>query len=127
MRQETFTEENDTSAGVTTGLIALIALSGVFFLLYKTSGFRFGRQSKPRQKLDIEIRYETEKNADTAFSAQNTAKIVKMVLTPLEKQIKKEDAKLILVYGGDTWEMRMASASDNLKHSVRRLLEAKEW
>ncbi len=124
-RHELSEKENNFTKQLGFGLIALLALAGTFLLFYRKKNLR--QKHIPVKKIDIEIRYEIEKDADITFSAQNTAKILKMVLTPLESQIKKEDAKLILVYGGDTWEMRMARASAQLKNSVRSLLEAKEW
>ena len=118
------TKENSTKQ-LLLSLIGLLAATGTFLLFYKKRVFK--RTRVAGKKIDIEIRYDIEKDAETAFSAQNTAKVVKMVLTPIEKQIRKEKAKLILVFGGDTWEMRMCSASEKLRNSVRRLLEAKEW
>ena len=125
MQQHELQKENDLTKPLLFGLIALFAVTGTFLLFFKKRVLK--RTRVPGKKIDIEIRYDIEKDADTTFSAHNTAKVVKMVLTPLEKQIKKEKAKLILVFGGDTWEMRMCSASEKLRNSVRRLLEAKEW
>ena len=99
-------------------------LSALLFILKKTP---VRQASKPGPKIDIEIRYDTEKDADATFLAQNTVKIIKMVLTPIESEIKQENAQLIFVYGDGAWEMRLRNASDPLKTKVRSLLEAQEW
>lgn len=79
------------------------------------------------RKVDIEIRYETEKDADATLLAENVVKVIRIVLLPLAKQIKEEEAKVIFVFNGDSWEIRMKNASEDLRDAVRALLEAKEW
>ena len=79
------------------------------------------------KKIDIEIRYETEKDADATLLAENVVKVVKIVLLPVASRIKTEDAKVIFVFNGDAWEIRMKNASETLRTSVRTLLSAKEW
>ena len=110
---------------VTYLLFGLLAFAGSFFLVLKNKTFK--KPLKPGEKIDIEIRYECEKDADATLLAQNLVKIIRMVLMPLESQVKKEDAKLIFVYGGDFWEMRLKNSSEHLKNSVKRILEAREW
>jgi hypothetical protein len=107
------------------GWITLVTLgASIFFFLKK----RYPKLRRvPGKKIDIEIRYETEKDADSTLLAQNIVKVIRMVLVPLEKQIEKENAKLIFVFGGDFWEMRLRNASKPLKNSVAQLLESKEW
>lgn len=117
-------KRNDIVELISYGFFSLLAFVGTFFLLFKRKA---SPPLKPSQKIDIEIRYETEKDADATFLAQNLVKIIRMVLMPLESQIKKEDAKLIFVYGGEFWEMRLKNSSERLKNSVRRRLEAQEW
>ena len=107
------------------GLLTLTAIAALAFFIYKKK--KPSRKHIPGKNIDIEIRYETEKDADATFLAQNLAKIVRMVLVPVESQIEKEDAKLILVFNGDSWEMRMRKASPQLKHSVSDLLSANQW
>lgn len=113
----------NSNAGVwfTLALTTLYGIAGSLFFLPKRT------MRPPGKKSNIELRYLTEKNADTTFLAQNLLKIIKIVLTPLEAKISKEDAKLIFVYDEDGWEMRVRNGSDQLRHSVRELLEAKEW
>ena len=114
-------ENNHLGVWFTLALAALYGVAGSLFFLPK-------RTTRPTgKKINIELRYLTEKNADTTFLAQNLLKIIKIVLTPLETKINKEDAKLIFVYDEDGWEMRVRNGSDQLRHSVRELLEAKEW
>ena len=72
-------------------MAALYAIAISLFLLPK----RFRRP--PGRKIDIEIRYDTEKNADTTFIAQNIVKIIRIVLMPLQSKINKEGARLIFV------------------------------
>ena len=79
------------------------------------------------KKIDIEIRYEIEKDADATLLAENVVKVVKIVLLPVAARIKAEDAKVIFVFNGDAWEIRMKNASETLRTSVRTLLSAKEW
>jgi len=113
----------NSNAGVwfTLALTTLYGIAGSLFFLPKRT------MRPPGKKINIELRYLTKKNADTTILAQNLLKIIKIVLTPLETKISKEDAKLIFVYGEDGWEMRVRNGSDQLRHSVRELLEAKEW
>jgi hypothetical protein len=106
---------------VSLGIAALYGLAGSLFF------FTRRKVRPPGKKIDIEIRYETEKTADTTMLAQNLVKIIRMVLTPLESKISKESAQLIFVYSDEAWEMRVRNGSENLRHSVKRLLEAKEW
>lgn len=112
--------------GESTALVLTI-VSGFAGFLY----FFSRRKAKPRRYVpghfDIEIRYAATKDADATLLAQNQVKIIKMVLTPLEKRIQREKATLIYVYGGDFWEMRLRNASEQLKHAVKDLLEAEEW
>jgi len=105
--------------------LALASLAGAFFLLYKNRVA--ARKSVPLKDVDIEIRYDTEKDADIAFLAQNVVKIVRIVLSPLSTRIKRENAKLIFVFGGESWEMRTVNASDVLKEKIRQKLESREW
>ncbi len=77
--------------------------------------------------LDIEIRYQTEVDVEAVSLAENVIKIIKMVLNPIESQIREEEANLIVVFCGDFWEMRMKNSTDELKESVRNLLEAEAW
>jgi len=105
--------------------LALASLAGAFFLLYKNKVAT--RKSVPLKDVDIEIRYDTEKDADIAFLAQNIVKIVRIVLSPLSSRIKRENAKLIFVFGGESWEMRTVNASDALKEKIREKLESREW
>ncbi len=114
-------ENNNSEVWIGLGIAALYGIAASLFFFTK-------RVKRPSgKKIDIEIRYDTEKNADATFLAQNLVKIIRIVLTPLESKIAKEDAKLIFVYAEDSWEMRVRNGSENLRHSVRRLLEAKEW
>ncbi len=103
------------------GIVALYALAGSLFFLKRRSRRPTGK------KIDIEIRYDTEKNADVTLLAQNLVKVIRMVLTPIESKINKEGAKLIFVYGDDSWEMRVRNGSEKLRHSVRHLLEKADW
>lgn len=108
--------------------ISLLTLSGLAVLIYLfRKKFSKVYVARPSKKIDIEIRYDAVKDADATMLAQNQVKIIRMVLQPLEKLIKREQASLIYVYGGDFWEMRLKNASEQLKGSVRKLLEAKEW
>jgi hypothetical protein len=114
--------ENDTSlVWVSLGIAALYGLAGSLFFFTK-------RIKRPTgKKIDIEIRYNTEKNADATLLAQNLVKIIRIVLSPLEPKINKENARLIFVYNEDSWEMRVSNGSEKLRQSVRSLLESKEW
>lgn len=118
-------KENDIMEMISYGLFSLMAFAGTFFLLFKRRPPI--ETLKPAEKINIEVRYETEKDADATLLAQNIVKIIRMVLMPLESQIKKEDAKLIFVYGGEFWEMRLRNSSERLKKSIRKRLEAQEW
>ena len=79
------------------------------------------------KQIDIEIRYETEKDADATLLAENVVKVIKIVLLPVASMIKAEDAKVVFVFNGDAWEIRMKNASETLRNSVRTLLSAKDW
>ncbi|MEJ7768010.1 MAG: hypothetical protein WKF89_09375 [Chitinophagaceae bacterium] len=118
-------EEDDMNEPIVYIFFSLIAFAGTFFYFLKKTPTR--KVVKPAQKIDIEIRYESEKDATATQLAQNTVKVIRMVLMPLETEIKKQDAKLIFVYGGDYWEMRLKNSSPQLKNSVRQMLEAQEW
>jgi len=107
------------------GWVALVTMIASVFFFIKRKYPTLKRV--PGKKIDIEIRYETDKDADATLLAQNIVKVIRMVLVPLEKQIAKEDAKLIFVFGGDFWEMRLRNASKPLRNSVAELLESKEW
>ena len=52
------------------------------------------------KKIDIEIRYETEKDADSTLLAQNIVKVIRMVLVPLEKQIEKGKCQADICFRG---------------------------
>ena len=114
-------ENNNSEMWIVVGIAALYGIAASLFFFTKRT------RRPPGKKVDIEIRYDTEKNADATFIAQNLVKIIRIVLTPLESKIAKEDAKLIFVYADDSWEMRVRNGSEKLRHSVRKLLEAKEW
>ncbi|MEJ7740069.1 MAG: hypothetical protein WKF97_21835 [Chitinophagaceae bacterium] len=118
-------KDNYLNMDIIFGLLKLTGILTMAYILYKKK--KPLRKRIPGKKINIEIRYETEKDADATFLAQNIAKVVRMVLVPVESQIVKEDAKLILVFTGDSWEMRMRKASEQLKHSVSSLLSANEW
>lgn len=108
--------------------LSLIVLSGIAaFAYFFRKKIVTDKIVRPSRKIDIEIRYDADKDADATMLAQNQVKIIRMVLTPLEKQILDEQASLIYVYGGDYWEMRLKNASEELKTSIREALEAKEW
>jgi hypothetical protein len=103
------------------GITALYVFAGSLFFLKPHNRRPSGK------KIDIEIRYNTEKDADATLLAQNIVKIIRMVLMPLESKIKKESAQLIFVYSDESWEMRVRNGSEKLRRSVSKLLEAKEW
>lgn len=114
-------ESSQNNVWISVGIAALYAIAASLFFLPK-------RYKRPLgKKIDIEIRYDTEKNADTTFMAQNIVKIIRMVLMPLQSKINREGAGLIFVYGDESWEMRVRNGSEKLRHSVRNLLEANEW
>ncbi len=116
-----YSENYTSELLISVGIAALYGLAASLFFFTK-------RVKRPQgKKIDIEIRYDTEKDADATLLAQNLVKIIRIVLTPLESKINKEDAKLIFVYGDGSWEMRVRNGSENLRQSVRKLLEAKEW
>ena len=106
---------------ISVGIAALFGIAGSMFFLKKRAVRPVGK------KIDIEIRYETEKNADSTLLAQSLVKIIRIVLSPLESAIVKEGAVLIFVCGDNSWDMRVRNGSEKLRHSVRKLLEAKEW
>jgi len=120
--QEQDCEENNyDSLWIGLGMAILYAIAASLFFLPK-------RYRRPvGKKIDIEIRYDTEKTADTTFMAQNLVKIIRIVLTPLQSKINEEGASLIFVYGDESWEMRVRNGSEKLRQSVRNLLEANEW
>lgn len=107
-------------------LLIVTGIAGIFYFLRKKRPALFTR-SLHVPKLDIEIRYEADKDADATLLAQNQVKVIRMILTPIEKQILREKATLIFVYGGDYWEMRLKNASEELKTGIRNILESKEW
>ena len=112
---------SSTDVLIGVGIAALYGMVAYLFLLPKRV------KHAPGKLIDIEIRYNTEKDADTTFLAQNLVKILRIVLSPIESKITQEGAQLILVYGDDNWEMRVRNGSETLRQSVRNLLEAKEW
>ena len=118
-------DDEDDQSFLMIALMSLFSLLSALLFFLKKHPVRTAAKTGP--KLDIEIRYDTEKDADSTFLAQNLVKIIRMVLTPIESQIEQENAKLIFVYGDDAWEMRLRNASDPLKTKVRNLLEAQEW
>jgi len=121
IKEQDCEENSHDNLWIGLGLTVLYAIAASLFFLPK----RYRRP--PGKKIDIEIRYDTEKNADTTLIAQNLVKIIRMVLMPLQSKINKEGARLIFVYGDESWEMRVRNGSEKLRHSVRNLLEAKEW
>src|SRR4028119_1597767 len=112
-------ERNDVTSEqkLVLGLLALASIAGAFFVLHRNK--TAGRRNIPLKDVDIEIRYDTDKDADIVFLAQNIVKIVRIVLSPLSSIIKRENAKLIFVFGGESWEMRTVNASDYLKENIR--------
>ena len=106
---------------INVGIAVLYGLAGSLFFLKKRAIRAVGK------KINIEIRYDTEKNADSTLLAQSLVKIIRIVLSPLESKITKEGAVLIFVCGDSSWEMRVRNGSEKLRHSVKKLLEAKEW
>jgi hypothetical protein len=107
-------------------VLIVTGLAGFFYFL-RNRNRKFTRRSVSVPKIDIEIRYAAERDADATLLAQNQVKIIRMVLQPIEKQILQEKAALIYVFGGDYWEMRLKNASDSLKTAIREILESKEW
>ena len=126
--QKVFERKFNTKAyeEVVLSVLILTGLAGFFYFL-RNRNRKFARRSVPVPKIDIEIRYEAERDADATLLAQNQVKIIRMVLQPIEKQILEEQASLIYVFGGDYWEMRLKNASDSLKTAIREILESKEW
>lgn len=117
--------EKSTGEELGIGLLTVLSIAGALLLLYKNKTIR--KTILPVKDVDIEIRYDVEKDADTTFLAQNIVKIVRIVLAPLAGKIKKEDAKLIFVFTGESWEMRTVHASDVLKNLIRKQLASREW
>lgn len=106
------------------GLLAFLTSAGTFLLLFRRKDKKVGLTAK---KVPIDIMYEVEKDADTTFLAESIVKVIRIVLLPVSSQIKKEKARLVFVFSGDGWEIRMRNASQQLRKRVRSILEANEW
>jgi len=117
--------EKSTREDIGIVLLTVMFFAGALLLLFKNKTVI--KTILPVKDVDIEIRYDVEKDADTTFLAQNIVKIVRIVLAPLARKIRKEDAKLIFVFTGESWEMRTLHASDVLKNLIRKQLASREW